>query len=78
MSVKHPESKEVMLENWQLKVEVLYYHQTQPLQLTLFVPILDEEKKITFIFIFTLLFGASKGFMKAFIKPFRHHKEVWN
>ena len=39
--------------------------------LTLNAPIPDEEKKINFIFI--LLCGASKGFMKAlkaFIKPF--------
>ena len=37
------------------------------------VSIPDEEKKLTQIFIFTLLWGASKGFMKAFkafIKPF--------
>ena len=37
------------------------------------VPIPDKEKKLTSIFIFTLLCGASKGFMKAlkaFIKPF--------
>ena len=41
--------------------------------LTLSAPIPDEEKKLTEIFIFTLLCGASKGFMKtlkAFIKPF--------
>ena len=41
--------------------------------LTIFVPILDEEKKLTEIFIFTLLCGALKGFMKALktlIKPF--------
>ena len=30
----------------------------------------DEEKKLTQIFIFTLLCGASTGFTKAFIKPF--------
>ena len=37
------------------------------------VPIPDKEKKLTEIFIFTLLCGASKGFMnalKTFIKPF--------
>ena len=37
------------------------------------VAIPDKEKKLTSIFIFTLLCGASKGFMKAlkaFIKPF--------
>ena len=36
-------------------------------------PIPDKKKKLTKVFIFTLLFGASKGFMKAFkafIKPF--------
>ena len=41
--------------------------------LTLTVPIPDKKKKLTYIFIFTLLGGASKGFMKAlkaFIKPF--------
>ena len=41
--------------------------------LTLPIQILDEEKKLTEIFIFTLFCGASKGFMKvlkAFIKPF--------
>ena len=40
---------------------------------TLLVPIPDEVKKITYIFIFRFLCGASKGFMKtlkAFIKPF--------
>ena len=30
------------------------------------VPILDEEKKLTYIFIFTLVSGASKGFMLFF------------
>ena len=41
--------------------------------LTLPVPIPDEEKKLSQIFVFTLLCGASKGFMKAlkvFIKRF--------
>ena len=41
--------------------------------LTLPVPIPDEEKKLSYIFIFTLLCRASKGFRKAlktFIKPF--------
>ena len=41
--------------------------------LNLSVQILDEEKKLTSIFIFLLLCGALKGFMKAlkaFIKPF--------
>ena len=37
--------------------------------ITLPVPIPDE-RKLTQFFIFTLLCGASKGFMKAFIKPF--------
>ena len=43
------------------------------MNLTLPVPIPDKEKKLSSIFIFTLLCGASKGFMKAFkafIKPF--------
>ena len=37
-------------------------------------PVQDEEKKLTQIIIFTLLCGASKGFMKAlkaFIKSFK-------
>ena len=41
--------------------------------LTLHLPIADEENKLSQIFIFTLLCGASKGFTKAFIafiKPF--------
>ena len=36
-------------------------------------PIPDKKKKLTQVFIFALLFGASKGFLKAFkalIKPF--------
>ena len=40
-------------------------------------PIPDKEKKLTQILIFTLLCGASKGFMKAlkaFIKPFEAPK----
>ena len=40
---------------------------------TLSVPIPDEEKKLSQIFIFTLLCGDSKDFLKAlkaFIKPF--------
>ena len=42
--------------------------------LTLPVPIPNEEKKLTSIFLFTLLCGASKGFMKALkviIKPLK-------
>ena len=35
-------------------------------ELTLPVPIPDEERKLTSIFNFILLCGASKGFMKAF------------
>ena len=41
--------------------------------LTLPVPIPDEEKKLSYIFIFTLLCGPSIGFIKTlkdFIKPF--------
>ena len=41
--------------------------------LTLPVPLLDEEKKLSQIFIFSLLCGVSKDFMKelkAFAKPF--------
>ena len=43
------------------------------MHLTLNVPIPDKVKKLSSIFIFTLLCGALKGFMKAlkaFIKPF--------
>ena len=43
------------------------------MMLTLNVPIPDKVKKLSKIFIHTLPFGASKGFMKAlkaFIKPF--------
>ena len=36
--------------------------------LTLPVPIPDEEKKLTYFFILTLLCGASKCFMKCEIK----------
>ena len=38
--------------------------------LTQNVSIPDKKEKLTSIFIFILLCGASKGFMKAFIKPF--------
>ena len=47
--------------------------------LTLPVPISDEEEKLSYVFIFTLLCGASKGFMKAlkaFLKLFEAPKEV--
>ena len=37
--------------------------------LTLLVPIPDKDKKLSQIFIFTLLCGASKGFMKALKVP---------
>ena len=43
------------------------------LYLTLNVPVPDKVKKLSQILIFTLLRGASKGFMKtlkAFLKPF--------
>ena len=43
--------------------------------LTLPVPIPDEEKKISSTFIFTLLCGISKCFMKA-LKAFIKHFEV--
>ena len=33
-------------------------------------PVPHEDKKLSYIFYFTLLFGASKGVVKAFIKPF--------
>ena len=45
--------------------------------LTFSVQIPDEKRKLTYIFIFTFLYGVSKGFMKAlkaFIKPFEAPK----
>ena len=42
------------------------------LMITFLVPIPDEEKILSLIFIFTLSCGASKGFIKAlngFLKP---------
>ena len=47
--------------------------------LTLPLTIPDEKKKLSQIFIFTPLCGASKGFMKALkaLNLLRHHKEVW-
>ena len=47
-------------------------------EITLPVTIPNQEKKLTYIFVFILLCGASEGLMKAF-KPLnllRHHKEV--
>ena len=49
--------------------------------LTLTVPITDEERKLTWIFILTLLYGASKGFIKALealIKLFQRQKKCKN
>ena len=49
------------------------------IHLTLPVPIPDEEKKLTQFFIFSLLCGASKGFMKAikvFIKLFEAPQRI--
>ena len=46
---------------------------------TLPITIPDRKRKLTSIFIFTLVCGASKGFMKAleaFTKPFEAHKEL--
>ena len=43
--------------------------------LTLNVPIPDKKKKTTLIFIFTLLCGASKSFMKAFKAPQRSENQ---
>ena len=45
--------------------------------LSVTVPIQDEDRKLTQVFIFTLLCGCSKGFLKAFIKPFEApHRSV--
>ena len=41
------------------------------------VPILDEEKKLSEIFIFTLLCGASEGFMKALKALNKTFKNAW-
>ena len=49
--------------------------------LTLTVPITNEERKLTEIFIFILLYGASKGFIKALealIKLFQQQKKCKN
>ena len=59
-----------------------YYYINQSLSMVLLsflFPILGEEKKLTEISIFTLLYGASKCFMevlKAFIKPFEASKRI--
>ena len=48
--------------------------------LTLSVPILGKERKLTSIFISTLFCGASEGFMEAlkvFRKPFEAPQKVW-
>ena len=57
----------------QLAHQRLQILQPEEILLTLPVPIPSEEKKSSYIFIFTPLCGASKGFMKvlkAFIKSF--------
>ena len=46
-------------------------------KLTLPIPIPDEEKKLTWIFILTVLYGASKGFMKA-LKALSRFFFGWN
>ena len=46
-----------------------------PYILTLSVPILNEEDKLIEIFVLTLVFRASKGFMKA-LNLLRHQKEA--
>ena len=59
------------LQSWEKVWNINVY--TIRTNLTLRVPIPDNEKKLSEIFIFTLLCGALKGFMKtlkAFIKPF--------
>ena len=52
-----------------MKILVLYHHSSFLLMLTLPVPNLDEEKKSTQNFIFTLC-GVSKGFMKGLHETF--------
>ena len=47
------------------------WQKLQLISLTFPAPIPDKEKKLTEIFIFKLLCGASKGFMKA-LKVFMH------
>ena len=53
-----------------MKILVLYHHSSFLLMLTLPVPNLDEEKKSTQNFIFTLFCGVSKGFMKGLRETF--------
>ena len=46
--------------------------------LTFSVPIPDKEKKVTYIFIFTFLCGATNSFMKAlkaFVKRFKEPQQ---
>ena len=53
-------------ENQKLHVKILQNLKACSLVNPFTVPILDEEKKLTYIFIFTLVSGASKGFMLFF------------
>lgn len=60
-----------VLENKALSFPHSQTPQQTPKTLTLPVSIPEEERKLTYIFIFALLLcGASKGFIKAFIKPY--------
>ena len=55
-------------------VSSMYYDRLASTGFNPSVPIPDEEKRLSYICIFTLLCGASKGFMKAikgFIKPLK-------
>ena len=64
----------IQLLLWKDRMKVLTWW-VQINSLTLNVPIPDKKKKLAYNFIFTLLCGASKGFMKAyiaFIKPFEN------
>ena len=62
----------MLYTSYDVSVEKLL-HSFSSITLILPVPILDAERKSTYVFIFILLCGASKGFkkaFKAFIKPF--------
>ena len=58
------------------KTKSAHISEVETMFLTFRVPMLDEERKVTEIFIFTLLLGASKAMMKAFINLLRNQKEV--
>ena len=79
VNLRNVEEIVIPTEAWQgilnelRQIYIIKWNTTKDLKLTLPVTIPDKEKKLSKIFIFTLLCGASKGFMralKAFIKSF--------